>query len=79
MIDTLKWDGDDFENKEKMLSILRYAEIDLEKTTTFTRKSYQYYEDIAIRVRIPMLKEAKKLIESFRNLVSFIYRETEDY
>lgn len=79
MIETLKWDGDDYENKEKMLSILRYAEIDFEQTTTFTRKSYQYYEDIAIRVRIPMLKEAKKLIESFRSLIRYVYRETKDY
>lgn len=79
MIETLKWDGDDYANKEKMLSILRYAEIDFEKTTTFTRKSYQRYEDIAIRVKIPMLKEAKKLIDSFKKLVSYIYRETEEY
>jgi phosphatidylserine/phosphatidylglycerophosphate/cardiolipin synthase-like enzyme len=79
MIETLKWDGEDYENKDIMLSILRYAEIDFEKTTTFTRKSYQYYEDIAIRVRIPMLKEAKKLIHTFRELVTFIYRETEEY
>lgn len=79
MIETLKWDGDDYENKEKMLSILRYAEIDFEKTTTFTRKSYQCYEDIAIRVRIPMLKEAKNLLESFRKLIRYVYRETEDH
>lgn len=79
MIETLKWDGEDYEHREKILSILRYAEIDFEKTTNFTRKSYQYYENIIIRIRIPMLKEAKRLIESFRKLVSYIYRETEEY
>ncbi|WP_028393971.1 phospholipase D-like domain-containing protein [Bacillus cihuensis] len=79
MIETLKWDGDDYEEKEKMLSILRYAEIEFEKTTTFTRKHYQCYEDIAIRVRIPMLKDAKKLIQSFKKLVTYIYKETKEY
>lgn len=79
MLETLKWDGDDFADKDKMLSILRYAEIDFEKTTTFTSKSYQCFENIAIRVRIPMLKEAKNLIPSFTKLVSYIYKETDKY
>jgi phosphatidylserine/phosphatidylglycerophosphate/cardiolipin synthase-like enzyme len=79
MIETLKWDGDDYDNKEKMLSILRYAEIDFEQTRVFTSKSYQFYEDIAIRVRIPMLKDAKELMEPFKKLVRYIYRETEEY
>lgn len=59
MIETLKWDGEDYEQRDKILSILRYAEIDFKKTTHLTRKSYQYYENIIIRIRIPMLKEAK--------------------
>ncbi|MDT2309351.1 MULTISPECIES: phospholipase D-like domain-containing protein [Enterococcus] len=79
MIETLKWDGEDYEQRDKILSILRYAEIDFKKTTHLTRKSYQYYENIIIRIRIPMLKEAKNLIDSFIKLVSYIYKETEEY
>ncbi|BDX42642.1 hypothetical protein K6D_27160 (plasmid) [Enterococcus faecium] len=39
MIETLKWDGEDYEQRDKILSILRYAEIDFKKTTHLTRKS----------------------------------------
>lgn len=79
MIQTLKWDGDEYSDRDKMLSILRYSEIDFEKTTSFTRKTYQCYEDIAIRVKIPLLKEAKEILNSFTKLVNYIYRETEEY
>ncbi|GAB6453634.1 MULTISPECIES: phospholipase D-like domain-containing protein [Bacillus] len=79
MIQTLKWDGDEYRDKDKMLSILRYSEIDFEQTTTFTKKTYQFYEDIVIRVKIPLLKEAKEILNSFKRLVSYIYRETEEY
>ena len=62
-----------------MLSILRYSEIDFERTTNFTRKTYQCYEDIAIRVKIPLLKEEKEILNSFEKLGNYIYRETEGY
>lgn len=79
MVETLKWDDDEYVESEKMLSILRYSEIDFEKTTSFTRKTYQYYENIAIRVNVPMLKESRKSVPDFQKLVSQVYRETDDY
>lgn len=79
MIQTLKWESDEYNDKDKILSILRYSEIDFERTTSYTRKPNQYYEDIAIRVKIPLLKEAKEILDSFEKLVKYIYRETEGY
>lgn len=79
MIKTLKYDEDDYKDKEKMLIILRYAEINFVKSTLCPYKPNQYYEDAAIHVPIPLLKEAKKRIKSFSKLVKYIYKETKEY
>ena len=77
MIETVKYD--DFENKDSLLAILRNSIITYTKTNTFTSKSWQYWEYVDLRVPIPMLKEARKLKDTFQSIAEQIYIETEQY
>lgn len=77
MIETVKYD--EYVSKDKLLTILRNSIITFDKTTNFTRKSWQCYENIDLRVPVPMLKEARQLKTTFQNIASQIYIETNDY
>lgn len=59
MIETIKYD--DYDKKEEMLTILRNSIIYFDKTSAFTSKSWQCWENIDLRVPIPLLKEARNL------------------
>ena len=50
MIETVKYD--DIENKDKLLGILRNSMITFDKTSSFTRKSWQCWENIDLRVPV---------------------------
>lgn len=77
MIETIKYD--DYDKKDEMLTILRNSLIRFDKTSSFTRKSWQSYEYIDLRVPIPLLKEARALYEVLENITSIVYMETDDY
>lgn len=59
MIETVKYD--DYDNKDELLGILRNSIITYRKTTQFTKKSWQSWEYIDLRVPVPMLKVARNL------------------
>lgn len=77
MIETIKYD--DVKYKDELLGILRNSIITFDKSSDFTRKSYQYWEDIDLRVPIPMLKRAKELRGEFYNIAKDIYIQTEEF
>lgn len=77
MIETIKYD--DVKYKDELLGILRNSIIKFDKSSDFTRKSYQYWEDIDLRVSIPMLKRARELRLEFYNIAKDIYIQTEEF
>ncbi|NEZ76034.1 DUF1669 domain-containing protein [Clostridium botulinum] len=77
MIETIKYD--DVKYKDELLGILRNSIIKFDKSSDFTRKSYQYWEDIDLRVPIPMLKRARELRGGFYNIAKDIYIQTEEF
>lgn len=77
MIETIKYD--DYEDKNDLLTILRNSIITFNKTSNFTKKSWQYYENIELRVPIPMLNIARKYVEKFEKVARDIYLESDDY
>ncbi len=77
MIETVKYE--DIKNKDELLAILRNSIITFDKTSSFTRKSWQYWENIDLRVPVPMLKIARKLHEQLCDLASIVYIETDEY
>ncbi|MED4057717.1 phospholipase D-like domain-containing protein [Niallia taxi] len=77
MIETVKYD--DYDNKDELLGILRNSIITYRKTNQFTKKSWQSWEYIDLRVPVPMLKVARGLKNEFEKLAAIIYIETSEY
>lgn len=77
MIETIKYD--DYDNKDELLGVLRNAIITFDKTNSFTSKSWQYWENIDLRVPVPLLKTARQLKQILCGLASDIYVETDGY
>ena len=76
-IETIKYD--DYEKKEEMLTILRNSVIYFDKIGSFATRSWQYWENIDLRVPIPLLKEARNLQKNLQDIASMVYIETDDY
>lgn len=78
MIETVKYD-DEYKNKDELLGILRNSIITYQKTDIYTSKRMQFWENIELRVPIPLLNAAKSLKKQFELLASEIYIETPKY
>lgn len=78
-INTLKYDSSYKEKKNKLLPILRRATINSIPQFAFAVRSGQHYENIEVRVPVPLIDEANFLKDDIINLVGYVYEETEDY
>ena len=76
MIETIKYD--EYDRKDELLTILRNSLIKFDKTSAFTKKSWQCYENIDLRVPIPLLKEARNLKKVLESVASIVYMETDE-
>ncbi len=77
MIETIKYD--EYDHKDELLGILRNSIITFDKTSNFTRKTWQCWENVDLRVPIPMLKVARNFKTELVKLASIVYIETPDY
>ncbi|MFB6430532.1 phospholipase D-like domain-containing protein [Bacillus thuringiensis] len=77
MIETVKYD--EYDNKDELLGILRNSIITYDQTSSFTRKTWQCWEYIDLRVPVPMLKVARGLKSQLEKLASEVYIETSEY
>lgn len=78
MIEVVKYG--DYDNKSELLSILRNSEVTYSSAgTTFATRSYQRYENVDLRVPVPMLRRAKELITILEQIAASIYVETDEY
>ncbi len=76
MIETIKYD--EYDRKDELLTILRNSLIKFDKTSAFTKKTWQCYENIDLRVPIPLLKEARNLKKVLESVASIVYMETDE-
>ncbi len=76
MMETIKYD--EYDRKDELLTILRNSLIKFDKTSAFTKKSWQCYENIDLRVPIPLLKEARNLKRVLESVASIVYMETDE-
>lgn len=65
------------EKKVEILEILASTEIIFDKTTRYARKNQQYWENIELRVAIPLLEKASQYAEYLVSKCREIYIETE--
>ena len=56
----------DYEKKDELLGLLKRVYITFNKTNIFTRKSWQFYEDVELRIS----PEYKKLLEKHEKILS---------
>lgn len=73
MIATLNYDSENYTDAAELLTILSYSEIELSDSSIFSNKRYHTWEDVNIRVKIPLLKEARSLLKSFKTLIVDCY------
>ncbi|MDM5235258.1 phospholipase D-like domain-containing protein [Bacillus cereus] len=79
MIWTLKYDSENYNDVDELLTILSYSEIELLSSGVFANKPGHFREDVNIRVKIPLLTKARNLQQSFRPLIFDCYSEDNRY
>lgn len=82
MINVLKYDKKFAEKKESLLPILRRAHINNLPQYEFVRyggRSNQRYENIEIRVPIPLLNQTNEVHDDLYELVAYVYEESDEY
>lgn len=82
MIDTLMYDGVFSAEKEKILPIVLRSNINLLPQWSFVKYSgffEQRYENIEFRVPVPLIDKANENSEIIKNLIEYIYEETQYY
>lgn len=79
MIETLRYDAENYSDTDELLTILGFSEIELFNTNVFGSKHRHYREDAHIRVKIPLLKKARELLQSFRPLIVDCHSEDGGY
>lgn len=78
MLEVLKHDNKFKDKQTLMLPILRRAKINNIPQYEFVRcgQSGQRYENIEIRVPIPLINNANEILEDLRSLVRYVYEES---
>ncbi|SLK12265.1 phospholipase D-like domain-containing protein [Bacillus toyonensis] len=79
MIETLKYDSENYKDADELLTILSYSEIELLSAGVYANKPRHFREDVNIRVKIPLLKKARNLQQSFGPLIVDCYSEDNEY
>ena len=68
-----------YSRKAELLRILKNSYITFDQTNSFTRKSWQYWEYVEVRVPIPFLEDIKTHEKYVEDLCFDIYEETDQY
>ncbi len=69
----------DYEKKEEVLSLLKRTYITFDKTSNFTRKSWQWYENIELRIAPEYKCELEKHSKILEVWCNELYEETDEY
>lgn len=79
MMDVLKYDSKFKDKKDTLLPILRRCYVNSLPQYEFVRygRSGQRYENVEIRVPVPMLDAANALHDDIYDLVNYVYEETD--
>lgn len=81
-IDTLMYDSLFKDVQEQILPIIQRSEISLLPQWEFVNRSgfsEQRYENVEVRVPVPLIDEANEHIDDIKSLISYVYQETEHH
>ncbi len=69
----------DYEEKDELLLLLQHSYLTFEKTSKFARRSWQFYENLEIRVPPEYKKDLEKHYEVLKTWCYELYEESDDY
>lgn len=79
LVDTLRYDNKQKHLKDILLPIIGRSEINSVPQFAFATRSYQHWEDIELRVPVPLINLANEHEDDINKLFRYVYQETDDY
>jgi len=79
IINTLRFDSKFKTDKAELMPIISRSTINNVPQWQFSVRSGQHWEDIEVRVPVPLIDKANEIEDSISNLISYVYEENEDY
>lgn len=79
LINTLRFDSTFKEDKAELIPLISRSEINNVPQWDYAIRSGQRWEDVEIRVPVPLVDKANEKKNSIVNLVKYVYQEDEDY
>lgn len=79
LIETLRYDNKQKHLKDILLPIISRSEINSVPQYGFALRSYQHWEDIELRVPVPLINLANEHEDDINKLFRYVYQETDDY
>lgn len=81
LLEVQKFDSKFKAKKNALLPILRRAKVNNLPQWEFVKggRSGQRYENIELRIPVPFLDEANTVFDDLKNLVEYVYEESDDY
>lgn len=79
LVDTLRYDNKQKHLKDVLLPIIGRSEINSVPQFAFATRSYQHWEDIELRVPVPLINLANEHEDEINKLFRYVYQETDDY
>lgn len=79
VIETLRYDNKWKEAKATLMPIITRSEINSVPLFAFATRSYQHWENIELRVPVPLINHANDNEDSINKLFRYVYQETPNY
>lgn len=79
LLETLRYDDKQKHLKDILLPIINRSEINSIPKFAFTTRPCQHYEDIELRVPVPLINLANEHEDDINKLFRYVYQETDDY
>lgn len=79
LINTLRFDGKFKDMKATLMPLISRCRINSVPQWGFAVRSGQHWEDVEVRVPVPLIDEANNQSNSIEKLVGYVYEESEEY
>ena len=79
IINTLKFDSKYKDKQDTLLPIFRRSSINTIPKYAFAVRPGQHYENVEVRIPVPLLDNANALEKDILQLINYVYEEDEDY
>ena len=79
LINTLRFDSTFKEDKTELIPLISRSKINTVPQWEYAIRSGQRWEDVEIRVPVPLIDKANEKKSSIVNLIKYVYQEDEDY